>query len=133
MINFQRSCLVLVGLVSKKPERLHTKALLVCSMFMVFIYIIAVFCFLLLVPSAPTISEIKHISSSTVDIKWNKPSHPNGVILGYKLHYKKLSDDNYTDVYVHADVRNIILTKLGLYYLIFINVPPRIMKHYDEG
>ena len=97
-------------------------------MFIVFIYIIAVFCFLLLVPSAPTISEIKHISSSTVDIKWNKPSHPNGVILGYKLHYKKLSDDNYTDVYVHADVRNIMLTKLGLYYLIFINVPPRILR-----
>ena len=68
-----------------------------------------------LVPSSPILVSETNISSFIVEIKWSKPDKANGIILSYKLSYKKHSDTNYTDIDVSAETLSKNITSLGKY------------------
>ncbi len=45
----------------------------------------------------PTSVVAVAVESSSVDLRWLRPKHPNGRILGYRIYFTKLSN-NFTDV-----------------------------------
>ena len=49
------------------------------------------------VPSAPTITEVKQVKDSLVQIVWTPPSQPNGVLVKYIISLHPIKDDGSID------------------------------------
>ena len=57
---------------------------------------------------------MKNVSSSIVEITWDVPTNPNGILLGYKLSYKKKADQDYTNKHLDSDILAVNITSLGM-------------------
>ena len=51
------------------------------------------FYFVLLAPSAPTQVKVVAVSSSQLDVSWQPPLEPNGVITGYDITWMMTKND----------------------------------------
>ena len=51
-------------------------------------------CCPLLAPSGPTSVEVIVVSSSQLNITWQPPSEPNGVIIGYDITWRMTKNDS---------------------------------------
>ena len=40
-------------------------------------------------PSIPLGLEASHLSATQIQLKWNPPDEPNGIMTGYKIYYRK--------------------------------------------
>ena len=49
------------------------------------------------VPSAPQNLTIEKVTSSSFDLSWTRPSHPNGVILSYQVTFTGIDTQNEVD------------------------------------
>ena len=84
-------------------------------------------CCLFLAPSAPTSVEVIVVSSSQLNITWQPPSAPNGVIIGYNITWRMTKND--LDVSVNgvlnisllpASRRMYSIKQLGNYWRFFM-------------
>ncbi len=50
----------------------------------------------------PVNVSMREVSNSSVRVLWHVPSHPNGIIQGYRLYYMH---QNFTDVKTVKDAR----------------------------
>jgi len=76
----------------------------------------------LLAPSAPTNVEVISISSSQLDITWQPPFEHNGVIIGYNITWRMITNDlnesgdnlvNKLPSRLGASARNFSINNLG--------------------
>ena len=52
------------------------------------------FCLSLLAPGEPGSVDLTVISAAQLNLTWASPSDPNGVIIGYRVIWKIVRDDN---------------------------------------
>ena len=81
---------------------------------------------MLLAPSAPTNVKVVAVSSSRLDITWQPPSDPNGVITGYNITWRMTRNDldepgdnklNKIPSLLSESARNYSIDNLGNNYL----------------
>ena len=51
-------------------------------------------CLSLLAPGKPDNVDLTVISATQLNLTWTSPSDPNGVIIGYRVMWKMVRDDN---------------------------------------
>ncbi len=71
-------------------------------------------------PGVPDNVKLSSVSYSELNLTWEKPKDPNGIILGYVVTWKKVSDDraetflgNLTKQTTESNVTSFVIKRLG--------------------